>query len=296
MVSIGRLVFKATGVMSNKGVVKNTNKIGNAIVEKMRLSGGNIENAEVQKIISDTIGKKAARKIKIIESLDEVKHFLLKQGRKTEDVKEALDKAGAFTSGENYKRQSIIFVNDDSFKLLSGENPELLSFMRVNSLVHEIQHALSGTFGYLSLPKLKGKFAFGRKMIDKDIEKMLKSELQSKYVKLQMECLEKMGKGESFGNNDIIKLLYSKGILTPNKDKENAYILKSLKNVFADEVRSYTVGFEAACKYSGLDAYPDFVKNIISVFKNLSEATGQELKHIRRNQIKRFFGINHDIS
>ncbi len=296
MISIGRLIFKATGVMSNRGLVKNSKKIGDAIVERMRLSEGNIDKVEIQKIISDTIGKKASKKIKIITSKEEVQNFLLKQGRKPEDIKLAFEQAGAFTSGEKYKRKSIIFVNDDNLKLLSGENYELLSFMRVNALVHEIQHALSGALGYLSLPKIKGKFAFGRKMIDKDIEKMLKSDIQSKYVNLQMECLEKMGKGESCGNNDIIKLLYSKGILTTNKDKENTYILKSLKNVFADEVRSYTVGFDTACKYSGLDAYPDFVKNVILVFKNLSEATGQELKNIRKNRIKQFLGIKQEIS
>ncbi len=298
MVSIGRLIFKATGVMSNRGLVKNSNKIGTAIAEKMRQSGGKIENAEVQEIISDTIGKKAAKKIKILGPKEEAKNFLLKQRMKPEDINEAFKQAGGITSGEHYKRASAIFVNDDYLKELSrglSNNPEILFTMRVNTLAHEIQHAISATSGYLSLPKIKGKFSFGRKMIDKDIAKTLKYDLQSKYLKLQMASLEKMETGKSLTKNDIIEILYSKGILTPGKDKENAYILKSLKKIYADEVRSYNAGFAAAAKYAGIDIPVD-AKNVISLYKNLSEGAAQELKHTRMNQIKRFLGIKPDMS
>lgn len=294
MVSIGRLIFKATGVMSNRGLVKNSSKIGTAIAEKMRQSGGKIESAEVHKIISDTIGKKAAKKIKIVESKEEAKSFLLKQGRKPEDINDVFEKAGGFTSTENYKRQGIIFVNDDYLRLLSP-NKEIFSVIRANTLAHEIQHAISGTSGYLSLPKVKGNFSLGRKMIDKDIEKTLKYDCQSKYLKLQMASIEKMERGESLTKNDIIELLYSKGILTPGKDKENAYILKMLKKIYADEVRSYSVGFDASAKYAGTEV-PAEAKNVISLFDTLSKGAGEELNHVRLNQVKQTLGIKPDMS
>ena len=65
MVSLGRLVFKATGVMSKKGIVKNCKKVGQKVAERMQETGGKIDNTEIQQILSDTIGKKAASKIKI---------------------------------------------------------------------------------------------------------------------------------------------------------------------------------------------------------------------------------------
>ena len=77
MVSLGRLVFRATGVMSNRGVMKNSRKIGTAIAEKMKQTGGKIESQEIEQIISDTIGKKAARKIKIVDSNPEFTVFHL---------------------------------------------------------------------------------------------------------------------------------------------------------------------------------------------------------------------------
>ena len=65
MVSLGRLVFKATGVMSKKGIVKNCKKVGQRVAERMQETGGKVDNTEIQQILSDTIGKKAASKIKI---------------------------------------------------------------------------------------------------------------------------------------------------------------------------------------------------------------------------------------
>ena len=164
-----------------------------------------------------------------------------------------------------------------------------------NALAHEIQHAISFTSGYLSVPKLIGKFKFGRKMIDKANEKSLKYNLQAKYMDLYTMAVKKYNAGMSLNVKDIKELLYSKGILTPGKDKENTYILRYLKKVYADEVRSYNAGFAAAAKYAGIDIPVD-AKNVISLYKNLSEGAAQELKHTRMNQIKRFLGIKPDMS
>ena len=40
MVSFGRFVFKATGVMSDKGLSKNSKKIGEAIASQMKKMEG----------------------------------------------------------------------------------------------------------------------------------------------------------------------------------------------------------------------------------------------------------------
>ena len=295
MVSIGRLIFKATGVMSNRGLVKNSSKIGTAIAEKMWQSGGKIESADVHKIISDTIGKKASSKIKFLNSRESAQDFMLKQGLKQKDINQAFDACAALTAPEKYRRHARIYINEPYLNSLAEENPILPAIVGTNALAHEIQHAISFTSGYLSVPKLIGKFKFGRKMIDKANEKSLKYNLQAKYMDLYTMAVKKYNAGMSLNVKDIKELLYSKGILTPGKDKENTYILRYLKKVYADEVRSYNAGFAAAAKYAGIDIPVD-AKNVISLYKNLSEGAAQELKHTRMNQIKRFLGIKPDMS
>ena len=286
MVSLGRLVFKATGIMSNRGVMKNSRKIGTAIAEKMKQSGGKVESQEIEQIISDTIGKKAARKIKIVDS-QTMREEMVNAGEKIKDIDKMFECAAGVTHPANYSRKASVFVNEE---FLTATFPGMTSALKANTLGHEIQHAISNTSGRMGLYKLKGHFSFGRKMIDKKMNKAKALDLQTKYVELQDICLKSLLSGKQVSEADIVKTLYSKGILQVGKDKENAFILKNLRDVYKDEYRSYKVGFEAAETFNGTKN-PKQVNEIINLYENFVKATNKELKHTRLNQVKRFFGM-----
>lgn len=288
MVSLGRLVFKATGIMSNRGVMKNSRKIGTAIAEKMKQSGGKIESQEIEQIISDTIGKKAARKIKIVDS-QTMREEMVNAGAKIKDIDHSFEYAGGWMHNDKYRRKASIFINDD-FLTDVGLSGVAYNTARTNILAHEIQHAISNTSGRMGLYKLRGHFSFGRKMIDKKFNKAKALDLQSKYIDLQEICLKKLQSGEQVSEADIIKTLYSKGILQVGKDKENAFILKNLRDVYKDEYRSYKVGYEAAETFRGAKN-PKQMNEIINLYENFVKATNKELRHTRLNRVKRFFGM-----
>lgn len=287
MVSLGRLVFKATGVMSNRGVMKNSRKIGTAIAEKMKQSGGKIESQEIEQIISDTIGKKAARKIKIVDSKTAMREEMVNAGEKIKDIDKMFECAAGATHPDHYSRKASVFVNEE---FLTATFPGMTSALKANTLGHEIQHAISNTSGRMGLYKLKGHFSFGRKMIDKKMNKAKALDLQTKYVELQDICLKSLLSGKQVSEADIVKTLYSKGILQVGKDKENAFILKNLRDVYKDECRSYKVGYEAFETFNGTKN-PKQVNEIINLYENFVKATNKELRHTRLNQVKRFFGL-----
>lgn len=290
MVSLGRLVFKATGVMSNRGLMKNSRKIGATIAERMKQSGGKLETQEVEQIISDTIGKKAARKIKIFGSKDAARAYMEKQKNKAADIEQIFKEAGGVTIPENYSRRAGVFLNRSCIDRYVGGNPQLASAFEVNTLAHEIQHAMTATSGKTSLPKLIGRFSFGRKRIDKLVQKARTLDLQKKYMDLQLECMKSIQKGKPVNEAEIIKNLYAKGVLQVGKDKENAFILKYLKRVYEDEYRSYRVGNEAMTAFSS-QKNSEVLNRVNDLYRDLVNVTGKELKHARLNQVRRFFGF-----
>lgn len=287
MVSLGRLVFRATGVMSNRGVMKNSRKIGTAIAEKMKQTGGKIESQEIEQIISDTIGKKAAKKIKIVDSKTAMREEMVNAGEKIKDIDKMFECAAGATHPDHYSRKASVFVNEE---FLTATFPGMTSALKANTLGHEIQHAISNTSGRMGLYKLKGHFSFGRKMIDKKMNKAKALDLQTKYVELQDICLKSLLSGKQVSEADIVKTLYSKGILQVGKDKENAFILKNLRDVYKDECRSYKVGYEAFETFNGTKN-PKQVNEILNLYENFVKATNKELRHARLNRVKRFFGF-----
>lgn len=290
MVSLGRLVFKATGVMSNRGLMKNSRKIGTTIAERMQQSGGKLESHEVEQIISDTIGKKAARKIKIFGSKDAARAYMEKQNAKAADMEQIFKEAGGVTIPENYSRRAGVYLNRFCIDELVGGNSQLASAFEVNTLAHEIQHAMTATSGKTSLPKSIGRFSFGRKLIDKFVQKARTLDLQKKYMDLQLECMKTIQKGKPVSEAEIIKNLYAKGILQVGKDKENTFILKYLKRLYEDEYRSYRVGNEAMSAFSG-SIMQERIIHVNDLYRDLVKVTGEELKHARLNQVRRFFGV-----
>ena len=73
MITIGRLVYKVTGIMSKKGIVKNCKEIGKTLANEIAQSGGKIEHKRVHELLTERIGKKKAANIIITQDLDTFK-------------------------------------------------------------------------------------------------------------------------------------------------------------------------------------------------------------------------------
>ena len=280
MVRFGRIVYNLTGIMSNRGLVKNSNKIGEAVCDKMKASDGKITPAEIEKIITDTIGKKGAKRIKIVDSTDEAKKYALEHGNiSAEEFDNMYGQILGFACGDKYKREAILHVKsiDDSFYQYFGH--EYLA----DAISHETQHAMSFSSGKFDLIKKFSKIPFVRKLIDKEEVLIRQLGIQDKYSSIQLLAL-----GEDVLTPEKARELVQK-VLKNGDDKNNLFTIKTLIKYYKDEIRSYTVGYEAHSKYLGQEL-PQ-AKSIIERYEKLVMALKQERVNIVKNKIKDFIGL-----
>lgn len=282
MVTFGRLVFKATGVLSNRGLAKNSRIIGKKIAQHAKNNGGKLNTAEVKRIVEDTVGKKAASRINFLDR-KAFKEQALRQGIPDAHIDVMFQNCGGITSSNKYTRQADIFINENFAQGADG----------VNVVTHELQHALSFTSGKLSVTRgIFGKFSRGRKYIDKMQVKSVQADIGNKYMLPYKSAVQQTQEsGKAITLDEARRLLFEKGGLIPGKNKENIYILKNLKALYQDEARSFSAGFGAADVYRGAPL-PIYQEQILTM-QNLSLAAKQELRQARLARIKSFFGIKH---
>ena len=310
MVSLGRLVFKATGVMSKKGIVKNCKKVGQKVAERMQETGGKIDNTEIQQILSDTIGKKAASKIKIVGDKESFIQACRKNLGLPDNVSEYL---------YNSSLSAAIPARGNG-ALVNLRLADLPSTQIANIASHELEHGLYYSFSSAAKKaKLINKTSFGRKYIDKMMKKA--PEVNEKGAALQASLVSEIGKlgcsavGFTKGKSKlstllensgckskqelqekIRQMLYGKNIISIGKEKDNAFLLKQLIGSLKDEKRAYTTGAFSE-KYwnnllgkdlNGLVSKADLNAVLYGEAVNVLK---QELRHTRLNQVKRFFGV-----
>lgn len=310
MVSLGRLVFKATGVMSKKGIVKNCKKVGQRVAERMQETGGKIENKEIQQILSDTIGKKAASKIKITGD----KECFIEACRKNLEVPDTV--------------AEYLYANSLSAAIPARGNGALVNLRLAelpnkqiaNLASHELEHGLYYSFSSnAKLTRLINKTSFGKKYIDKMMKKA--PEVNEKSFVLQTKLISEIGNlgrsatGFTKGTSSISTLLkkseckskkelqekirqmlYGENIVSAGKEKDNAFVLKQLIGGLKDEKRAYTTGAFSE-KYMnnilGKDLNGLVAKSELNatLYGEAIKVLKQELRHTRLNQVKRFFGL-----
>ncbi len=277
MVTLGRLIFKATGVLSNRGLVKNSRKIGERIAETVRNNNGQVKVAELQQIVKDTVGKKAASKIDFVDKDTFVKRAMDTGAFSEQEVKGALGFADALTLPSKYKRSAIIYMKGDI------NNSDIAALA-----AHELHHALSFSSGKLSVPKFIGKFSCGRKYIDKLAKYQKKLGFQEKSDKLYRAALDNVQFGKKFNTETIKELLYSIGVIKVGEDKQTLKVLKSLSKMYKDEFRAYSLQAEVlnSLGKNGL-AY----SRLAEEFDSLAKGLKTEAKQIRIDRIKKFFGM-----
>ena len=310
MLSLGRLVFKATGVMSKKGIVKNCKKVGQRVAERMQETGGRIENKEIQQILSDTIGKKAASKIKITGDKESFLEACRKNLGLPDNVSEYM--YASSLSAAIPARGSGALVNLRLAKLSNKQIANLSS--------HELEHGLYYSFSSSAKKaRLINKTSWGRKLIDKMMKKA--PEVNEKCTVLQTKLISEIGnlgcsatgftkgtsgistlleksgcKSKKELQEKIRQMLYHENIISAGKEKDNAFVLKQLIGGLKDEKRAYTTGAFSEKYWNNLQG--EDLKGLVSkselnatLYGEAIKVLKQELRHTRLNQVKRFFGF-----
>lgn len=280
MINFGRLIFKTTGVMSNRGLLKNSHQIGQRIAETMKHSGGEIKPAEVQQIVQDTVGKKAARSIEFVDRDTFLSHSLDLGGASKSKLEQMLSFADGVSSPNKYRRGAKVFIKS------ATDNDQTAGI-----IAHELEHALNASFGKMSMLKvILGKFSWGRKHIDKTIARQKELEVQGKYLDMYKELEDNLKTGKRFDIDTVKDLLYSKGILQVGKDKENRLILKFLRIAYRDEARAYATQAETN-RAMGQEYFGKVYDIIANEFNTLTKGMAQEAKNIQANRIRSFLGM-----
>ena len=316
MITLGKMIYKLTGYMTKKELVRNARAVGKQACTRMQETGRNLSHTEINEILSGVIGKKGATKIEI-------------SGDKASLVKASLVKAymenfGAPKVDAEYVANRCLSAalakgkgNKTHLNLQLGKMPALKS---VNIIPHETEHALHRTFSFdILLTKLFGKTSIGRKYIQRAEENC--RILNRKNIVLQENLIEGLtGWRDAAGGiaseatragalleitkctdkqmlrKKIKELLYEKDVLEIGNDKQNNFVLKEIIGGLKDESRAYNTGASVEKLYrQGLRDGSHIATTKSEVIADICDEAVQVMKkeriHIQKNRLREFFGL-----
>lgn len=138
MVNISNVIFRVTGVMPSKRVVKTCKNIGFTLANEAK-DGKAITNERVGELLSDSIGKKKARKIIISDKFEDLERYMKSIGINDECLIKAVYSGTASTVLSNPKDKSVLL----SLRLQGYNLKESL-----NLITHELEHALNQSLSF----------------------------------------------------------------------------------------------------------------------------------------------------
>lgn len=307
---IERLIFKATGIMSKGCIVKNCEKIGNAVSEEMARNSGHIEIEKIHEILCNTVGKKAASKIKITADKDSFLEVARNKIGIPEEQAESIWNSSSSSAIPIEGKNSLVSLRID----------RMAPSTKANISVHELEHAMNQTCSFESLfTRLFNKTKYGKSQIAKMMEQvpMLNQkgfETQSNLIftigRFGISCkgLSEVEKGltgllkqTKFTSRTELReairgMLYSNGILSPETmAKDNKLILKFIKTLLKDESRAYSVGGKSENLWYKLSKTPtngNATKSELcsDLYDEAVSVINEELKHIRHGKVKKLLG------
>ena len=242
MITLGKMIYKLTGYMTKKELVRNARAVGKQACTRMQETGRNLSHTEISEILSGVIGKKGAAKIEI-------------SGDKASFIKAYMENFGVTKShAENMANRCLYAAiakgmgNKTHLNLRIGDMP---ISQRVNVISHETEHALHRTFSFdILLTKLFGKTSIGRKYLQK--AKANTEVLNEKGARLQLNLINRLtgwndgagGIASEISRTDALleitkctdkqmlrekirNLLYEKKVLEIGNDTQNNFVLKN---------------------------------------------------------------------
>lgn len=254
MINIGEIIYKATGIMSKRQIMKTCSNIGDELSENL-IKDKNINAGKIQEILTKNIGSKNVKQIKVADDIDSFKKFIKQEIGLTDEFAEY-----AFQNSKS----AVIPSAKNNTSLLSLRIDSMAPDEIVNITTHEIEHVLSQSFGFRQkFAKLCMKIR-GKKFAEKSLQKYGQL-FNEKNMELQTNLLAKSGLGNvtqgltafKAGQEGLCKQIglktkeeldktitdiIHKNALLPDGDKRNLKILKAIKIILKDEARAYKAG------------------------------------------------------
>lgn len=323
MVNISKLVFKATGIMPKKQIIRTCENIGNRLSDELLAGGGGaIKASRVKELLTNAIGAKKASKVIITDDLATFKEFAAKELNLTDDLAEYFFRNS---------KSAVIPGPKTNRSLLSLRTNDMKPEEAVNLSSHELEHVLNQRLGFRAFReriyiKVRGKKylenytkkyanVMNEKNMDLQANLVMKSKLGysascgfTSYEAGIEGLLKQTGMKSKQELHQMLENLIRKEIILPDCDKRNLKVLKALKAILKDESRAYKVGGKVERNYTNADTLKRLTENGSATdFKPTSNTTKaemlaqlydeaivilkKEVRHQRINKVKSFFGL-----
>ena len=310
MITLGKTIYKLTGLMTKKQLVRTAKTVGESACAKMQQTGRNLSSTEIGEILGNVIGKKAASKIEI-------------SGDKASLVEAIMKNFGVpRMHAEGMANQCLSAALGKGMGSKTHLNLQVAGMplhKSVNLISLETEHALHRTFSFdMLISKLLEKTSFGRKILQKQMAKSTlinekNLELQGNLIGLTgwSDCIGGIVSESSRANalleitrcsdkkmlqKKIRDILYKDKIIEIGNDKQNNFVLKTLIGGLKDESRAYNAGAYVENLYRQSVPKTSQVATtrsevIADIYDEAIQVMKKERKHIRRNRLKEFFGL-----
>ena len=305
MVNIGDLIYRTTGIMTKKTILRKSYAVGEKATEAA-LEHGKLRRQEFSEIFETTIGKRAG-KIDLVTDKEET----IKAMQKMLDVSEEIARKIYASSAS-----MVIPPNKNAHTLLNLRLDDMPQHAVGNISAHETEHALFDTFSlYAKVRKTLLRIPFIKNFAEK-LSKKYGDVFNSRSNILQENMIQSTGLVSPVGltqNENILEhiglhnkktlrkflrsIIYGSKTLIPGEYKQNYIIADSLKNLFKDEARAYRVGGKAEQTYYKLQGLDTKGKATISelraeLYKEAIKVLNREEKRSLIKWLKSKLGIS----
>lgn len=323
MINISKLIYKTTGIMSKKQIIRTCENVGNRLSDELLTGGGGADKASrVKELLTDAIGAKKASKVIITDDLATFKEFTAKELNFTDDLAEKFFQQS---------KSAVIPGPKSNKSLLSLRIKNMRPEEAVNSSSHELEHVLYQRLGFRPFRERIYLKIRGKKYLENYLQKYA-SLMNEKNMVLQGNLLlkSKLGSSATYGftsyeagiegllkqtgmksKEELHKMLENlirERIILPDCDKRNLKVLKALKALLKDESRAYKVGGKVERRHTDALNLKSLTENgSASEFKPATNLTKSEMlaqlyneaivilkkevRHQRMNKFKSFFGL-----
>lgn len=303
---LSKLLYKTTGLMPRKEIVRTCKGIGKQLAKECD-NGGSVNIKRVSELLTEHIGNKEAGKIVIADDFDTFKRYA--GGIGLDD-----DMAKMFFEGS---KSAVLSNPKDKSVLLSLRLGGLNTAEALNTASHELEHTLFMALSPKSfLENLYLKLR-GPKFLDKITQKY-GAILNEKNMDLQQGLLYRSKLGESVLQGSTMHELNKKGLLAqmelPNEEsfqnvinglvehckvennpKVSLNVMKGLRGILKDESRAYKVGGAVQRSWDEAKGLATDKANKSEMFAMLYDETlkvvKKEIKNLRKQRIKSLFGL-----
>lgn len=294
--NISSIVYKVTGVMSQKQIMSSCEALGRRLIVESRERPLGIE--DFRRCITDIVGPKKAKNIIVTDDVEEYYRFMQGSTFSQRQLKNAVEENKAFVVKNPITRKTILFIS----------RPDMQVGETLNVVTHEMEHTLQRT------TSLKSKLS---NILAKILPNSLIKKINMRYASVVAEAytgimglLCTLGHFVSDGKiissgfssckptvSDIIgrSKIYDETCIKPNlnmvmdivtegkTDRFKFRLLKIVRSMVKDESRAYKVGGQIEKEFFNETEKQSNSQLLSVVLEEGVKVLDSEVKKMRKN-------------